>query len=123
MSYVTFLDENLYTKKSKALRRYFMKCYKYLIFKAIPKLKEPGKKDGAYKVALPTEELFKRVYGEITLLFSVKNDVAVIEDITPDRILTACYTRDLPVYKGIPYETKKDLDKLKIMEGVLKNEL
>lgn len=116
---ITYLDENAYRKKEKALKRYFMKCYKYLIFDAIPKLKKEGKKDGVYQVDLPIDDLFKGVYGAMTLKFSVRNDVAILEDIEPNNILLACFARDLPTYKGIPYETSKDLKKLKMMEGIL----
>lgn len=119
MGYVTILDENLYRKKELALKRYFRKTYKYLIFEAIPKLKEPGKIDGVYQVELPTEELFKRVYGPMILKFSVKKDIAIIEDIEPTKILLACHQKDLPIYKGIPYDTKKDFEKLKLIEGIL----
>lgn len=114
--FVSFVDENLYKKKEKALRKYFMKCYKHLIFEVVPKLKKPGKKDGKYIYDLPTEDLFEKVYGKIQLIFSVKNDVAIIEDIVPGKILEACYMRELPIYKGVPYNTKKDLFKIKMME-------
>lgn len=114
MGIVTYIDENDFIKKQRALRKYFTKCYKYLIFKAIPKLKEPNKKDGVYEVELPSGELFKRVYGPMKLKFSVQNDIAVLEDITPSELLLNCYMKDLPVYKGLPYDSKKDLFKIKL---------
>lgn len=117
-NYVTFLDKNLYTKKQRALAKYFRKAYKYLIFQAVPKLKEPGKIDGLYQVELPVDDLFVKVYGKLTLKFSVKNDITMIEDIEPNDILIACYEKDLPVYKGIPYDSEKDLKKIKIMEAL-----
>lgn len=116
MPHIEFLDENLYIKKKKGLSRYFRKAYKELIFEIIPKLKECGKKDGAYEIKLITEPLFEKVYGTITLKFSVKNDIAIIEDIEPNDILIECYMKNLPIYKGIPYSTQKDLFKLKLME-------
>lgn len=114
MGIVTYIDENDFIKKQRALRKYFTKCYKYLVFKAIPKLKEPNKKDGVYEVELPSGDLFKRVYGPMKLKFSVQNDIAVLEDITPSELLLNCYMKDLPVYKGLPYDTKKDLFKIKL---------
>ena len=114
MGIVTYIDENDFIKKQRALRKYFTKCYKYLVFKAIPKLKEPNKKDGVYEVELPSGELFKRVYGPMKLKFSVQNDIAVLEDITPSELLLNCYMKDLPVYKGLPYDTSKDLFKIKL---------
>ena len=44
----------------------------------------------------------------------------MIEDIEPNDILIACYEKDLPIYRGIPYDTKKDLEKIKIMEALCK---
>lgn len=122
MSYVTFLDKNLYRKKEKALSRYFRKCYKHLMFDVIPTLRKDGKQEGIYELELPIEELFKRVYGPMVLKFSVKKDVAIIEDIEPNDILISCFAKDLPTYKGIPYDSKKDFEKLKLMEGILCHE-
>ena len=119
MNFNTIFDENLYKKKRNALKRYFRKAYKYLIFEVIPKLKEHGKKDGLYELELPTDILFEKVYGKIVLKFYVKDDKAYFEDITPNDILLACHRSDLPIYKGIPYSNKRELDKLKIMERLL----
>lgn len=116
---ILYLDENDFKRKQRALRRYFMKTYKYFIFKFIPTLKKEGKVEGKYEVELPTDKLFKKVYGPIKVLFSVKKDVTVLEDIIPDEILIKCFERDLPIYKGIPYYTKKDLQKIKIAEKII----
>lgn len=119
MAFITYLDENEFNKKQKALKRYFMKNYKYLIFEIIPTLRKENKKEGKYEIELPTDELFKKVYGPMKLLFFVKNDVAIMEDIIPSEILQACFLRDVPTYKGIPYDTNKDLKKIKMMEKIL----
>lgn len=116
---IMFIDENLYIKKSKALSRYFRKSYKDLIFNVIPKLRKVGKQDGIYEVGIDTDELFERVYGKIKLKFSVQNDITIVEDIEPNDILIMCYMKNLPLYKGIPYATQKDLNKLKIMEKLI----
>lgn len=116
MGFVTYLDYNLYRKLEKGLSRYFRRAYKYLIFEAITKLKLPNKIDGIYEVELPTDELFEKVYGKMLLKFSVKNDIAIIEDIQPREFLLKCFQRDLPVYNGVPYDTKKDLFKIKMKE-------
>lgn len=119
MSFVTYLDENDFRKKERALKVYFTKCYKYLMFQAIPLLKKENKIDGLYEVELPTEELFKKVYGPMMLKFSVKNDIAILEDITPSDYLLTCFSKNMPVYKGIPYDTKKDLFKIKMLGGIM----
>lgn len=117
--YIKILDERTYTKKERALRKYFMKAYKYLIFKAVPTLHKENKKDGLYELDLPSDLLFERVYGKLRLLFKVEKDVAIIEDILPNDILMACFARELPIYKGVPYNTRRDLEKIKIAEKLL----
>lgn len=119
MTILTYLNENDYRKKERALKRYFMKSWKYLEFKFYPTLKKKGKKDGIYKIALPTEKIFEKVYGPLELHFSVKNDVAILEDIEPSEFLMKCFERNLPIYKGIPYYRKKDLEKIKIVERLI----
>lgn len=119
MKSITFIDKNLYNHRLRVLSRYFRKAYKYVIFEVLPKLGKENKKDGAYQIELPIEELFKKVYGPIIFKFSVVNDVAIIETIEPSKILDDCYKKDLPLYCGIPYATKKDLDKIKIMERLI----
>ena len=96
-----------------------MRSYKYIIFKLIPTLQKENKKDGSYEVELPCDELFEKVYGPMKVLFSVKNDVVILEDIVPNEILIKCFERNLPIYNGIPYVTKKDLEKIKIAERLL----
>lgn len=118
MKFITYIDYNLYKKLEKGLSRYFRRAYKYLIFEVASKLKQPNKMDGIYELELPTDELFEKVYGKMLLKFRVKDDIAIIEDIQPRDILLKCFERDLPIYKGIPYDTKKDLCKIKIMEGL-----
>ena len=119
MGFVSILDENLFRKKKKALRRYFPKAYKYLEFEVTPILMKSNKKDGIYELQLPTDELFNKTYGKMMLKFSVKNDNALIEDIVPNDILIACYEKSLPIYKGVPYSTEKDLKKIKIVERLI----
>lgn len=113
---IVILDEALYTKKVKGLKRYFLKSYKALIFEVIPELTRSGKKDGVYSVVIPTDSVFEAVYGKLELYFSVKNDVVIIEDIVPSDILIQCHMKSLPIYKGMPYYRKQDLFKIKVME-------
>ena len=119
MAIITYLDENEFKKKERALRKYFMKNYKYLMFDFYPTLKREGKKDGVYEVELPTDEIFEKVYGKLKLLFSVRKDVAVLEDILPNEILLERHKKVLPTYKGIPYSSEKDLTKIKIVERLI----
>lgn len=116
---VVYLDKNDFNKKYRALRRYFMRCYKYIMFKLIPTLQKENKENGRYVVELPSGDLFNKVYGPMKVLFTVENDVAILEDIQPSELLMKCFERDMPIYKGIPYRTRTDLKKLKMMEVIL----
>lgn len=119
MAIIKYLDENDYKTKERSLRKYFRKTYKYLIFNIYPTLKKEGKQDGTYEVELPCDEIFEKVYGKSKLLFSVRNDVVVLEDILPSEILLEGHKRYLPTYKGIPFASEKDLAKIKIVERIL----
>lgn len=119
MKAIVYLDQNDFNKKHRVLRRYFMRSYKYITFKLIPTLQKEHKQDGRYEVEIPVEELFKKVYGPMKVLFSVKNDVAILEDIEPSEFLMKCFERNLPIYKGVPYYRKKDLEKIKIAERLI----
>ncbi|MBR2711266.1 MAG: hypothetical protein IKE89_02225 [Bacilli bacterium] len=113
---IVILDENDYRKKLKGLKMYFKKSYKHLVFEIMPSLSEYGKKDGIYSIDIPIDELFIKCYGKLQLYFSVKNDLVIIEDITPCDILLQCHKGILPIYHGIPYYQERDLFKLKILE-------
>ena len=118
---IMFIDENDFNKKIRAIRRYSMNAYKYWHFEALPILKKDNKKDGVYELELPVNELFKKVYGDVKVLFSVKNGVVVLENITPSEMLIDMFMGDLPTYKGIPYRDSKDKFKIDLMKEI-KNE-
>ena len=119
---ITYLDEVDYKKKERAIRKYFWKTYDYLMEEVIPILQKENKKDGKYKLELPVPNLFKKVYGEVDLLFSVKNDMVILEDITPNELLLEMYNRFLPVHKGIPYRNERDKFKIELLKESEKND-
>lgn len=113
---IVYIDENEFKKKLKAIKKYFTGAYKYWIFEVIPKLQKENKIDGKYELELPVSELFKKVYGSVMVLFSVKKDVVILEDIKPSEILTDMHRKELPAYKGVPYRNKKDKFKIELMK-------
>lgn len=117
---IVFLDENRFKKKERALRRYFMGAYKYWIFEAVPKLKQTNKRDGKYELKLPVGYKFTKVYGDVKVLFSVKDDTVILEDIVPNDILLEMFSKDLPTYKGVPYLEAKDRFKIDLVEEINK---
>ena len=113
---IIYIDENEFRKKERAIKKYFMGAYKYWIFEAVPKLQQVNKIDGQYELELPVSELFKKVYGNLRVLFTVKNDVVVLENIEPSGILIDMHRKELPTYKGIPYRDDKDKFKINLMK-------
>lgn len=114
---ILFRDYIDYTKKKRMLEKYLGKSFRYLVLYIVPKLKRPGKKDGLYSINLEANEIFNKVYGDVRLIYSVKNDIAIIEDIVPSDILLDGYFKELSTYKGIPYRDEKDLFKIRYIVG------
>lgn len=113
---LTYLDEVDFTKKEKALRKYMMGAYKYWIFDAVPKLQRTNKIDGKYELTLPVTELFEKVYGKVKVLFSVKNDVVLLENIEPSEMLLNMHNKELPTCYGIPYRDERDKFKIELLK-------
>lgn len=112
---ITIMDEIIFTKKLRALKKYFPLTYKYLIFDFFPKLKQNDKKNGIYSVELPTDNNFDKIYGSLIINFTIVEDKINIEDILPSEILLDMYNHPLPVYKGIPFRNEKDYFKLRLL--------
>lgn len=125
---IEYLDENEFTKRERALKRYNMIAFKKLAFDYSPKLKEGhflGKVVGHddeihatnYELSLPTDELFVKVHGEIILHYCVYDDTNVImfKTITPDTILDEGHRSELKTYKGVVLSNENAArDKFKI---------
>ena len=113
---ITYLNENEFKKRERAIKKYLMGAYKYWIFEVIPKLQKENKIDGKYELELPVDKLFEKVYGKVKVLFTVKDDVVILENIEPSEMLLDMHKRDLPSYKGVPYRTEKDKFKIELMK-------
>ena len=128
---IEYIDENDFKKKERAIRKYNMSAYKKLQFeyyKDMCKGNYPGKEVWSsseitnYALELPTDKLFKKIYGPITLHYTVyKNrNVVLLTNLTPSEILIEGHKKELNTYKGTIVATEKDLFKAKIfsiMEG------
>ena len=107
-----YRDENDFRKKERSVKKYNMLAYKKLIFEYYPQLRE-GKWLGdfikidsnnckEYEFKLPTDELFKKVHGDIKLHYSIdeNNRIIYLNDITPEVLLDG-HRSDLGSYKGV----------------------
>ena len=122
-----YLNENDFRVKERTVRKYNMLAYKEMTFKFYPKLKTGeflGKivgenKDGGimYELPLPTDDMFAKVHGIITLHYTVYLDkkVILLTNITPEEILEEGHRSELTAYKGVMVsKTNKDKDMFKI---------
>lgn len=122
-----YLNENDFRVKERTVRKYNMLAYKEMTFKFYPKLKTGeflGKvvgenKDGSimYELPLPTDKMFEKVHGTITLHYTVYLDkkVILLTNITPEEILEEGHRSELTAYKGVMVSKQnKDKDMFKI---------
>ena len=122
-----YLNENDFRVKERTVRKYNMLAYKEMTFKFYPKLKTGdflGKsvgenKDGGlmYELPLPTDDMFAKVHGIITLHYTVypEKKVILLTNITPEDILEEGHRSELTAYKGVMVsKTNKDKDMFKI---------
>ena len=123
-----YLDENDFRKKERSVRKYNMLAYKKLTFTYYPELRKGnflGKKitennkdkTVTYELKLPTDELFVKVHGEITLHYTVylEKGIILLTNITPEGILDEGHRAELSTYKGVMIsKTNPEKDMFKI---------
>ena len=123
-----YLDENDFRKKERSVRKYNMLAYKKLTFNYYPELRKGnflGKeiansekdKTVSYELKLPTDELFAKVHGEITLHYTVylEKGIILLTNITPEGILDEGHRAELSTYKGVMIsKTNPEKDMFKI---------
>ena len=125
-----YLNENDFRVKERTVRKYNMLAYKEMTFKYYPKLKTGeflGKvvgenKDGSimYELPLPTDKMFEKVHGTITLHYTVYLDkkVILLTNITPEDILEEGHRSELTAYKGVmvsKQNKEKDMFKINLL--------
>ena len=128
---IEFLNENEFRKKERSLKKYNMLAYKKLIFEYYQDFRE-GKFSGVivskntsegiveYELKLPTNPTFAKVYKDIVLHFTVYENqrIVMLNNITPDDILTEGHLKELTTYKGIPISkshAEKDMFKINLL--------
>lgn len=131
-----YLDENDFRRKERSVRKYYMLAYKKLTFSYYPELrsgkflgKEVGRdeknKTISYELILPTDKLFSKVHGDITLHYTVYNEkhIILLTNITPDGILDEGHRAELVAYKGVMIsksDPKRDMFKVNLLNSLKK---
>ena len=128
---IEYLNENEFRKKERAIKKYNMLAYKKLIFDFYPSLRDgiflgvmvshSNKDDtSSYELKLPTDILFNKVHGDIKLHYTVyhKQKIIMLDNITPDDILTEGHQKELTTYKGVMVSkthAQKDIFKINLL--------
>ena len=131
-----YLDENDFRKKERSVRKYNMLAYKKLTFTYYPEIrngnflgKEISSDDRAktksFELKLPTDELFSKVHGDITLHYTVYTEKGIIllTNITPEKILDEGHRAELSTYKGVMISKenpRKDMFKINLLNSLNK---
>ena len=128
---IEYLNENEFRKKERAIKKYNMLAYKKLLFDFYPALREgefPGvmvshsTKDNTskYELKLPTDTMFNKVHGDIILHYTAyhKQKIVMLDNLTPDALLTEGHQKELTTYKGIMVSktnAQKDIFKINLL--------
>ncbi len=109
-----YTNENEFKKLERALKKYNMLAFKKLTFEFYPALRNgnflgekvsESKKNNTitYEIKLPSDKMFTQIHGEVKLIYTVhpKEQVVMLEEITPAKILLEGHMSELTTYKGI----------------------
>ena len=126
-----YVNENEFKKLERALKKYNMLAFKKLNFEFYPALRNgkflgekvsTNKKNGSetYELKLPSDKMFTQIHGEVKLIYTVhpNEEVVMLEEITPSKILLEGHMSELTTYKGIMISKKnasKDMFKIDLL--------
>lgn len=133
---IEYKNENNFRKKERAIKKYNMLAYKKLLFEIYPairegnfigiKLSEDEKEAiSKYECNLPTDNMFKKIHGQMTLHYTVyeKEKVVMFDTLTPEDILTEGAQNELASYKGVPISKSNaatDMFKINLLDMLKK---
>ncbi len=126
-----YVNENEFKKLERALKKYNMLAFKKLNFDFYPALRNgkflgekvaTDKKNNTekYELRLPSDKMFTQIHGEVKLIYTVhyKDEVVMLEEITPSKILLEGHMSELTTYKGIMISkanASKDMFKIDLL--------
>ena len=130
-----YVNENEFKKLERALKKYNMLAFKKLNFEFYPALRsgnflgeKVSNKNGviSYELKLPSDKMFTQIHGEVKLIYSVhtKEDIVMLENITPAKILLEGHMSELTTYKGIMISkanASKDMFKIDLLNMLQDN--
>ena len=134
---IDYLNENDFRKKERAIKKYNMLAYKKLVFEIYPALREgkfygnksnlEGESITKYELILPTDSIFVKVHGEITLHYTVYEDkkTVMLDTLSPEDVLQSegYHQKELTTYKGVMVSksnAEKDMFKINLLDMLKK---
>ena len=131
-----YQNENEFRKLERSVKKYNMLAYKKLTFeyydslkngKFLGKLVSTNSKEGtkSYALTIPTDDMFAKVHGEMTLHYTVYEDknIVLLETISPEDILSEGHRTELHTYKGVMISkanADKDMFKINLLNMLQK---
>lgn len=113
---IQYMNEVEYRKLLRGLREINMLAYKQIVFKNFEIDKQPGK----HEITLESDDTFKKVHGDIKLIYSTIGDTIVIEDLQPNKVLLEYHNRRKGTYEGVPFVDAKDIFKINLIKELKK---
>ena len=126
-----YVNENEFKKLERALKKYNMLAFKKLNFEYYPALRsgkflgekvKSNAKNGTatFELKLPSDKMFTQIHGEVNLIYTVhyKEEIVILEEITPSKILLEGHMKELTTYKGIMISKEnasKDMFKIDLL--------
>lgn len=104
MTYIVSLVD--YGLISSVLKKYNMVAFKYLAFNIIPQLRRgifQGERleENKYFLELPFDDLFKKVYGTVGIIYTINGNKIDFE-INNEDLFFELYRRICPIVNGVP---------------------
>ena len=128
---IDYINENEFKKLERALKKYNLLAFKKLNFEYYPSLRNgrflgdkinTDKESGIekYELKLPSDKMFTQIHGEVKLIYTVhtKEEIVMLEEITPAKILLEGHMSELTTYKGIMISkanASKDMFKIDLL--------
>ena len=111
---IVYVNENDFIKKYRGLKRICPDAFRNLCFYFF-KNGICNKQDGDYVYDAPTSPEFKVLFGQIKVIYSIKNGIIYVKDLIPSEIFLNNYYGGVETYKGYPCYSEKDKFKINLL--------
>ena len=116
--YYLIREETPFTRSLRALNKYNKLVYKEILFKVLPDLGlgKHAMEGTNLRIDLSCDDKFTRIYGQLYLSYSVKDDVVIVHRVEPYTILNSLYSQIYATSKGVPVLSERDRFKILLFD-------